>query len=141
MTFFTRADLVAGIQDADLLLHLDDDADGAEDAQLIESLNSEAEKWIMGYLEQAGVEMPSSIPARLQHCAIKYAEYLLWSRRKAAERADKVYEQWIAPAMAWLDKIARGVEVLLPADADDETPPGAITETAKTTSSGGSMMI
>jgi phage gp36-like protein len=140
MELFSRNDLIAGIQDASLLLHLDDDSDGAEDSGLLASVHDDALNWINGYLQQAGIELPVSIPARLKHSAVKYAEYSLWTRRGGIERAKSVYDQWIKPAMVWLERIARGEETLVPPDVDD-TPAGAIVEAAKTTNSSGGLMI
>ena len=140
MLLFSTDDLIASIADADLLQHLDDDSDGAEDQQIIESVHDSALNFINGYLEQAGTEVPDPVPARLKHTALKYAEYCLLNRRHAQERAAAIYEQWIKPAMAWLSRIASGEELLQPVE-DDQTPPGAIVEPAKTTPSGGGLAI
>ena len=140
MVLFGKDDLVASISDADLLQHLDDDSDGAEDLQIIESLHADSLNFINGYLDQAGIVVADPVPARLKHTALKYAEYSLLNRRHAQERAAAIYEQWIKPAMAWLSRIASGEELLQPVE-DDQTPPGAIVEPAKTTPSGGGLAI
>jgi hypothetical protein len=130
MSLFSKAELVAAMPEATQHLALDDGDDGQQVDAIFAAVLAEAEAWIGGYLQQAGLELADPPHERLKHAGLKYAEYTLWNRRGHAERAKQVYEQWIEPAMEWLARVARREESLTP---DDEalTPPGAIVETMR----------
>lgn len=139
MALFTRQDLIAAIQDASLLALLDDSGTG-EDSVVLAAIQAEAEEWVNGYLEAAGIGIPNPVPARLRFNAIKYAEYGLWRRRGADARAKVLYDDWIAPAAAWLERVALGEERLTAASASD-LEAEAITEKSRLYNESGTMLL
>ena len=142
MVLFTQSDQVASIPEATQLLALDDNADGSADSGAFAAVLADAEQWIAGYLEQAGITLLNPPPARLKHLGVRYAEYTLWRRRGGAEKASKIYEEWLEPGMMWLERIARGQEKLSPqAPGDPATQAGAITEPAKSYPSDGRLLV
>ena len=142
MALFSQSDLVASIPEATQLLALDDNSDGAADTGAFAAVLADAEVWIAGYLEQAGLTLPSPAPSRLKHLGMRYAEYTLWRRRGAAEKAKQVYEEWLARGIKWLERIASGEESLLPLPlGDPAAEPGAITAPAKSHASDGRLMV
>ncbi len=140
MSLFTQTDLIAAIPNVHLLMAMEDDQDSDTIDSVFESILADAERWISGYLEQAGLEIPDPVPSRLRHAGIKYAEYMLHRRRNNATFAERVYEEWIRPASKWLERIATGAESLVPITADD-TPGGLVAEPSKLNTPAGGLMI
>jgi len=134
---FTREDLIGGIPDAYILLATDDEVNTDTTDAVFDSVLDDTTKWIMGYLEQAGLALPEPPPSRLKHYAVKYAEYSL-HRRRGSPKADTIYTEWIKPAMTWLDRIATGQEQLTP---PAETPGGIVSEPSRTLPHTGGMMV
>jgi phage gp36-like protein len=142
MSYFTRGELVSAIDDVNLTKALDDNADGSADSNVFESLLNEVDLFINGYLEQAGISLPlASVPGRLKHLALRYAEYRLCARRNYHDRATDIYNQWIKPGMEWLEKIATGRQTLIDDDADADAAAAAITEDAKSYNATGAMIV
>lgn len=134
MSLFTQEDLIAAIPDAEILMAMDDEVNHDTTDEVFDSILADAVRWVNGYLEQAGLAMPEPPPSRLKHCGIKYAEYALHRRRSNSAKAKEIYEEWIKPAMHWLERIATGQESLLPKETD--TPGGIVSEPSRTHSHG-----
>ena len=140
MGLFTQDELTAAVPESIQLLALDDDADNAADSGLFEKVLADAETWIGGYLEQAGLALADYVTnKRLKHLGIRYAEYSLWNRRGQAERTKKIYDEWIKPGMTWLEKVASGAETLTAA-AQGGSAASVITEPARTYDAAGRLM-
>ncbi|NQT92544.1 MAG: DUF1320 family protein [Lentisphaerae bacterium] len=140
MGLFTQDDLLSAFPESTQLLALDDDADNEADSGVFDSIMEAAETWIGGYLEQVGIALASVLTnKRLKHLGLRYAEYTLWRRRGHVEKAEAVYDQWIAPGMKWLDRVATGAESLVatPAGASEAS---AVSEPARTYDPAGRLM-
>jgi phage gp36-like protein len=142
VALFSQADLIGSVPEIAQLLTLDDDGNSVADDGVFDAVLAEATEWIEGYLEQAGETLADPPPKRLKHLGMKYAEYTLWRRRGHAERTKQLYEEWIKPANAWLDRIAAGSETLEPVAIDGSADSGGdvISETARTYPTGGGLM-
>lgn len=119
---------------------LDDDNDGSADSGVLSAIVTDAENWIDGYLEAAGIEKPvtASLHPRLKHSALKYALYTLYDRRGMSEQAERIYKEWIGPAMKWLEALSTRKENLTPAQgAANASSTSIITETSKLHRTGG----
>lgn len=138
MSLFTKGDLLAAIPDAYILLATDDSADSDTTDAVFGAILVDASAWINGYLEQACLTLPDPPPARLKHIGVKYAEYALHRRRNNAVMAERIYDEWIRPAMKWLERIATGSESLV---SGETTVGGLVSEPARFQSENGSMMV
>ena len=139
MALFSQTDLIAGIPEITQLVTLDDDGDQIADVGVFDSVLAEATDWIEGYLEQAGLSIPSTVPKRLKHLGVKYAEYTLWRRRGHSERMKELFDNWLKPGAAYLEKVSRGEESLA-ADSAADTTGTVISEPARTHDEAGRMM-
>lgn len=137
MALFTQADLIGSVPEIAQLLTLDDDNDAIADSASFEAVLAETQAWIEGFLDQAGLTLSDPPQKRIKHLAMKYAEYTLWRRRGHAERTKQLYDEWIHPGAAWLERVATGAETLLPSSGGAEV----ISEPARTFSSSGGLMV
>jgi len=141
MALFTQDDLKAFIPEAYQEMAMDDDGIGMLDETVFASILQACLDWITGYLEQAGLTLDDPAPRRIKVAAMRYAEYMLWDRRGHFEKAKACYDNWIKPAMVWLDKIATGAELIVPPAPSDETIASVLTEPARTFNPDGGLMI
>lgn len=140
MAYITKADLIASIADVRLAQALDDNRDGQEDNGLWAAISAEVDNFIGGYLDQAGISTIDPVPGRLKFAALRYAEYRLLFRSKLPDRAKEVYDQWIKPAMAWLERIATREESLA-MESQGSVSGAVISEPSRIYSESGRLMV
>jgi phage gp36-like protein len=128
MPWITSDDLIAQIPSQYLLQALDDDGDGEADEGVLDAIVAEAEMWVEGYLQEAGITTPDAqgLHSRIKHSVLMYAKYRVFDRRGIREESQAVYDQWIKPAVAWFEKLAVRRAALTPEQGAGKVPGASI---------------
>lgn len=89
--------------------------DGPEsDESIFAGILADAERWISGYLDPAGIVLPDPLPARIKHLALQYGRWALYSRHGALEAARDIWKMFLVDGGKWLADVASGKEHLVP---------------------------